>query len=188
MREAETRQVPGREDLTAAVTRGLFKLMAYKDEYEVARLYTDGAFEAQLGREFASWDRLEVHLAPPIMARRDPVSGHLRKRRFGPWMLKAFGLLAKAKRLRGTPFDPFGRTAERRMERRLIADYEALLDELAAGLTADNHGLAVELASLPQRIRGFGHVKEANVQAAEQTRGELLAAFRSDAIKLAAAE
>ena len=188
VREAETRQVLGREDLTTAVARSLFKLMAYKDEYEVARLYTDGAFEAQLGREFASWDRLEVHLAPPIMARRDPVSGHLRKRRFGSWMLKAFGLLAKAKRLRGTPFDPFGRTAERRMERRLIADYEALLDELAAGLTADNHGLAVELASLPQRIRGFGHVKEANVQAAEQTRGELLAAFRSDAIKLAAAE
>ena len=188
MREIEARRVPGHQDLATAVARSLFKLMAYKDEYEVARLYTDGAFEAQLSREFASWERLEVHLAPPIMARRDPVSGHLKKRRFGPWMLKAFALLARFKRLRGTPLDPFGYTAERRMERRLISAYEALLDELATGLRSDNHGLAVELAGLPQRIRGFGHIKEANIRTIEPMRSELLMAFRSEPSKLAAAE
>jgi indolepyruvate ferredoxin oxidoreductase len=187
VRDAE-RRVAGRSELTEAVARSLFKLMAYKDEYEVARLYTDGAFTRQLAAEFEGWDRLEIHLAPPLLAPRDPVTGHLRKRHYGPWMLRAFGLLARLKRLRGTAIDPFGWTAERRTERRLIGEYEKLLEELTGRLAADNHGLAVELASLPQRIRGFGHVKEANLAAAKAREAELLEAFRSGTAVLQAAE
>ena len=122
--------MPGRDELALAVARNLFKLMAIKDEYEVARLWTDGSFLRQLGAEFERWDSLEVHLAPPLLADRDPTTGHLKKRRYGPWMLRAFRLLARLKRLRGTALDPFGRSAERRMERQLLRDYETLLDEL----------------------------------------------------------
>lgn len=186
VREAEART--GRTGLTDAVTRSLFKLMAIKDEYEVARLYTDGSFRRQLDAEFESWDRLEVHLAPPMIADRDAVTGHLKKRRFGPWMLRSFGVLAPLKRLRGTPLDVFGRTAERRMERRLLAEYEAVLDELAGSLGGENHALAVEIAELPQRIRGFGHVKDASVAVAKAREAELLAAFRMPAPSLVAAE
>ena len=178
VREAEQRVLPGRTDLAEAAAKSLFKLMAYKDEYEVARLYTDGSFRRQLAAEFEGWDRLEFHLAPPLLAARDPVSGHLRKRTYGPWMLRAFGLLARLRRLRGTALDPFGYTAERRTERRLIGEFEALLAELAAGLTAANHDVAVELAALPQGVRGFGHVKEANLAKANDRETGLLAAFR----------
>jgi indolepyruvate ferredoxin oxidoreductase len=145
IRAAEQRVLPGHADLAEAAARGLFKLMSYKDEYEVARLYTSGAFRRQLEAELESWGRLELHLAPPLIAARDPVTGHLVKRRFGPWILHAFKVLAPLKRLRGTAFDPFGRTAERRMERRLIGEHEALLAELAAGLTPASHAAAVEL-------------------------------------------
>ena len=178
VREAEQRVLPGRTDLAEAAAKSLFKLMAYKDEYEVARLYTDGSFRRQLAAEFEGWDRLEFHLAPPLLAARDPVSGHLRKRTYGPWMLRAFGLLARLRRLRGTALDPFGYTAERRTERRLIGEFEALLAELAAGLTAANRDVAVELAALPQGVRGFGHVKEANLAKANDRETGLLAAFR----------
>ena len=130
MREAEARRAPGRTELAEAVARNLFKLMAIKDEYEVARLWTDGSFRRQLEREFERWDGLEVHLAPPLLAERD-AKGHLKKRRYGPWMLRVMRLLARLKGVRGTAFDLFGRTAERRMERRLLADYEALVDELS---------------------------------------------------------
>lgn len=188
VREAERRRAPGTGGLAEAVAHNLAKLMAYKDEYEVARLYTDGAFLKQLAGEFGGWGRLEVHLAPPLFAKRDPVTGHLKKRAYGPWMLRAFGLLARLKRLRGTPLDPFGYTAERRTERRLVGDYEALLDDLAARLTPDNHGLAVELARIPEAIRGFGHVKEANLAAAKAREAELLAAFRAGGEVLRAAE
>ncbi len=188
VRARETAVMPGSSALTEAVARNLFKLMSYKDEYEVARLYTDGAFERQLAAEFESWDRLEVHLAPPLLADRDPTSGHLRKRRYGPWMLKAFGLMARLRRLRGTPFDIFGRTAERRMERRLIAEYEAMLDEVLASLTPASHEAAVALAGLPAEIRGFGHVKEANLARAEARKTELLAELRNADAALRAAE
>ncbi len=188
VRARETAVMPGSSALTEAVARNLFKLMSYKDEYEVARLYTDGAFERQLAAEFESWDRLEVHLAPPLLADRDPTSGHLRKRRYGPWMLKAFGLMARLRRLRGTPFDIFGRTAERRMERRLIADYEAMLEEVLASLTPASHEAAVALAGLPAEIRGFGHVKEANLARAEARKTELLAELRNAGAALRAAE
>ena len=127
------------------------------------------------------------HLAPPILARRDPTTGHLRKRAFGPWVLPAFRLLARVRRLRGTAFDPFGRTAERRAERALIAEYEALIEEFAARLDADNHACALELAALPDAIRGFGHVKAASLAAAKAREARLLAAFRAPAEPSAAA-
>ena len=188
IREAETRRIPGRTDLTEAVARNLFKLMAIKDEYEVARLWTDGSFKRQLEAEFESWQDLEVHLAPPLFAQRDPKNGHLLKRRYGPWLLPVLGILAKGKRLRGTVLDIFGRTEERRMELKLLADYEALLTRLTAKMTADTHALAVELARIPEQIRGFGHVKAANAERAKKREAELLAAFAAPATVLAAAE
>ncbi|HZT52465.1 MAG TPA: indolepyruvate ferredoxin oxidoreductase family protein [Stellaceae bacterium] len=186
--DAEKTRARGRSELAEAVARGLFKLMAYKDEYEVARLYTDGAFLAKLRQQFEGPFRLEFHLAPPLIAERDPETGHLRKRSYGAWMLRAFAVLARFKRLRGTALDPFGRTAERRMERRLIAEYEAVVRELIAGLSVENHALAVEIARLPERMRGFGHVKERNVAAAKARERELLSAFRSPVPAATAAE
>ncbi|MCX8100263.1 MAG: indolepyruvate ferredoxin oxidoreductase family protein [Geminicoccaceae bacterium] len=178
VRAAEARAAPGSEALALAVARNLFKLMAYKDEYEVARLMSGDAFKAQLEREFERYERLEFHLAPPLLAERDPRTGHLRKQRYGPWAMTAFRWLAKAKRLRGTAFDPFGRTAERRTERALIAEYEALVGELVAGLSPDRLQLAVELARLPEGIRGFGHVKEANLARVRARWRELLERWR----------
>lgn len=188
VRAAESAVVPGSEALALAVARHLFKLMAIKDEYEVARLYSGDAFKRQLEAEFESFERLEVHLAPPLLASRDPRTGEPAKRRFGPWMLQAMAGLAWLKGLRGTRFDLFGRTAERRMERQLLADYEALLEEITAGLTPENHGVAVELASLPERIRGFGHVKEKHVREAKAAEARLRTAFRGQAQEVVAAE
>ena len=145
----------GSSRLTEAVARYFFKLMAYKDEYEVARLYTDGAFEQRLAAQFEGDYKLVFNLAPPLLARRNP-KGELVKQEFGPWMFKAFRLLARLRRLRGTPLDPFGRTAERRTERRLIDDYEALIDRLVAGLDEQRLGVAVaacQPAGADPRIR-----------------------------------
>jgi len=167
--------------LTETVARSLFKLMAYKDEYEVARLYTDSDFLSRIAGQFEGPYRLHVHLAPPLLAERDPASGHLKKRAYGPWMLTGFRLLARLRFLRGTAFDPFGYTAERRTERQLLADYEAMLDEIAAVVSPDNHALAIELAALPLEIRGFGHVKEASRLKAKAKETALLARFRSPA-------
>ena len=179
VRAAENAVVPGSQALARAVARALFKLMACKDEYEVARLYADGDFLKRLADQFEGPYTLNFHLAPPLLGERDPATGHLKKRSFGPWMLGAFRVLARLKRLRGTPFDIFGRTPERRMERGLIAEYESVLDEILAGLSSANHALAVELASLPLDIRGFGHVKEANRARVKAREKELLARFRS---------
>jgi indolepyruvate ferredoxin oxidoreductase len=166
--------------LTDAVARALFKLMAYKDEYEVARLYTNGHFAKQIASTFEGENlRYEFHMAPPLLARKDPRTGEPRKMSFGPWMLKAFGLLAKGRRLRGTPFDVFGYTHERRFERQLVADYIKLLDEVLAKLTPANHALAVGLATLPGKIRGYGHVKARHFEAVRKEEAELLARFRS---------
>jgi indolepyruvate ferredoxin oxidoreductase len=178
VRLAEAQKAPGRCGLTEAVARYLFKLMAYKDEYEVARLYTDGAFRKQVAAEFEGPVRFEFHLAPPLLARRD-ANGVARKMTFGPWMMSAFRFLARFKSLRGTRFDPFGYTAERRMERKLIADYEAMLEEVLGKLNADNHPLAVGLAAIPEKIRGFGHVKERHLKAAKADEAALLEQFRS---------
>jgi indolepyruvate ferredoxin oxidoreductase len=173
--------------LALAVARNLFKLMAYKDEYEVARLYADGAFAANLAKQFKGDIRLTFHLAPPVLGRRDPFTGKPVKTQFGPWMMTAFRLLAKLKRLRGTALDPFGRTAERRMERQLITDYRALIESLLPRLTEANAATALELAALPETIRGFGHVKEASVARAKSREAELLRAFGSSAPAVKAA-
>src|SRR5579883_1602688 len=185
---AEKTRARGRSGLAEAAARSLFKLMAYKDEYEVARLYTEAAFRAKLDRQFTGDFRLGVHLAPPLFARRDPATGELRKREYGPWVFSAFRLLARLKGLRGTAFDLFGYTAERQRERRLIGEYEAVLAELAAGLDAENHALAVAIAGLPEHIRGFGHVKERNLRKAKAREAELLAAFRRPVAPASAAE
>ena len=179
-RKAEGEQARGREGLSEAIARNLFKLMAYKDEYEVARLYTDGNFKKQVATAFEPGSlRFEFHLAPPLLARKDKVTGEPRKISFGPWIMSAFGLLKRLKGLRGTAFDPFGYTAERRTERKLIADYEALMTEVLGKLNADNHPLAVGLAVIPEKIRGFGHIKLRNLKAAKADEAALLEQFRS---------
>ncbi len=162
--------------------------MAYKDEYEVARLYTDGEFLKKLGAQFEGDYTLSFHLAPPLFADRDPTTGELKKREFGAWMLPAFRVLAGFKRLRGTAFDIFGYTEERKMERRLIADYEATVDSILSTLDQNNHAMAVQIAGIPETMRGFGHVKEKNVKAAREREASLLAAYRSPATEKVAAE
>ena len=174
---AERNKAPGFDDLARSVAVNYAKLLAYKDEYEVARLYTDGDFQARLSRQFDGDYKLNLYLAPPLLARPDPRTGYPRKRTFGPWIWPCLRLLARLRGLRGTAFDPFGRTAERRAERQLIADYEVLIGDIIARLTADNHAIAVELAGLPSRIRGFGHVKAEAMTAAAERRAALLAAF-----------
>ncbi|MCB1486366.1 MAG: 2-oxoacid:acceptor oxidoreductase family protein, partial [Bauldia sp.] len=179
IRVAEQRAMPGRDDLSVAAARGLFKLMAAKDEYEVARLFTDASFERQLRGEFASWDKLEFHLAPPLFARTDPKTGHLVKSNFGPWMRTGFRVLAGLKRLRGTPLDPFGRSPDRRLERRLLAEYRETLQQIAGGLNAGNHAAAVALARYPELIRGYGHIRVAAAEKAAAEKANRLEAFLS---------
>lgn len=167
VRETEARVFPGEPSvLTEAVAFNYFKLLAYKDEYEVARLYSNGEFTRQLQAQFEGDYRLEFHLAPSWLAKRDPNSGAPRKRSFGPWMLKAFEVLARFKFLRGTAFDPFGRSLERRQERELIDHYVSDIELILAHLKAGNRHTALSLARLPERIRGYGHVKEAAMKAA----------------------
>jgi indolepyruvate ferredoxin oxidoreductase len=177
------------EPLADAVARNLFKLMAYKDEYEVARLYTSGDFAANIAKQFKGDYRLKFHLAPPIMGRKDEFTGKPMKTEFGPWMMRGFHILAKLKGLRGTALDIFGRTAERKMERQLIEDYRATVERLLVRLSPSNAATAVEIATLPDMIRGFGHVKEANAEKAKARETELLAAFEGRApVMKAAAE
>jgi indolepyruvate ferredoxin oxidoreductase len=164
--------------VTRAVAESLFKLLAYKDEYEVARLYSDGEFRRTLDKTFVGHYKLRFHLAPPLLARRDPVTGRPRKMEFGSWLLPLFRLLRHLKFLRGTALDPFGHSADRRMERRLIEEYESLIDVLASGLNEKNYAQAVELANLPRLIRGFGIVKARSVEQTRQKRQELLGKFR----------
>ena len=163
--------------LTEAVIRYLFKLMAYKDEYEVARLHTDPAFLAKIDAMFEGDYKLVHHLAPPLTAKRND-KGELQKRPFGPWMRSAFGLLAKLKGLRGGAFDLFGKTEERRTERQLINDYRACIEELLKGLNAGNLALAAEIARIPEDIRGYGHVKERHLGAARAKWDGLMARWR----------
>ena len=177
IRDAETKAV-GSDDVARAVARYLFKLMAYKDEYEVARLWAETPFLKELEAKFEGPVRFRFHLAPPLTAPRDKETGHLKKRPFGPWMRRSFAFLAKLRFLRGTAFDPFGWTEERRTERRLVVDYVALLDELARGLDRSNHDLALALASIPERIRGYGHVKERHLAEAKAEEARLLARWR----------
>jgi indolepyruvate ferredoxin oxidoreductase len=163
--------------LAETVARYLFKLMAYKDEYEVARLHTDGSFVAKVGEMFEGEYKLVHHLAPPLLAAKNE-AGHLVKRPYGPWVRSAFGVLAKLKFLRGTPLDVFGHTAERRAERALVGEYRACIEELLRTLSAANLVQAVAIASLPEEIRGFGHVKDASLTAARAKWAGLMATWR----------
>ncbi|MGZ5199231.1 MAG: indolepyruvate ferredoxin oxidoreductase family protein [Telluria sp.] len=162
VREAEAARGLGNK-LSTAVAKYYFKLMAYKDEYEVARLYTDGRFVEQLKGQFEGDFTLKFNMAPPLFAKKD-AQGRLMKAEFGSWMWTALKLLARFKGLRGGAFDVFGYTAERKMERALIVEYRGMVEALVARLDASNHAVAVELASLPEQIRGFGHVKEKAVE------------------------
>jgi indolepyruvate ferredoxin oxidoreductase len=167
--------------LAEAVARYLFKLMAYKDEYEVARLYADESFRKQVNSEVGGENlRLSVHLAPPLLARRDKFTGEPRKITFGPWIFPVFKLLAKLKFLRGTALDPFGYSSERKTERALVRDYEAMLEEVLAKLNTASHHIAVGLAAIPEKIRGFGHVKMRHLNAAKADEAALFEQWRAD--------
>ena len=155
----------GKTLLTQNVARYLFKLMAYKDEYEVARLHTDTAFLNKVNAMFEGDFKLNYNLAPPMISKKNK-KGELQKRQFGPWMLTGFKVLAKLKGLRGTAFDVFGKTDERKMERALIGEYTASIDTLLETLNSANHAVAVEVARIPELIKGYGHVKERNVKTA----------------------
>ena len=179
VRRAEESRTRGKRGLAEAVARHAHKLMAYKDEYEVGRLYADPEFRRKLNEQFEGDYKLRFNLSPPGIAPKDKVTGLARKMEFGGWMLPLFRLLARLRFLRGTAFDPFGRTAERKLERQLIIDYEQSVGELLDGLNDDNHGLAVSIASVPDRIRGFGHIKLASVEAARACQADLLAEWRA---------
>ena len=163
-------RTPGDPSLgfAGAVARNAAKLMAYKDEYEVARLYTDPAFMEGLKAQFEGDFRLSFHLALPLLRRPDPTTGEPGKRSFGPWTMAAFRVLARMKGLRGGPFDVFARSPDRRLERGLVEWYSALVEELADGLTEANYETAVALASLPEKIRGYGPVKARSVDEARR--------------------
>jgi indolepyruvate ferredoxin oxidoreductase len=179
VRAAESRIGGDALPLTEAVARYYFKLLAYKDEYEVARLHADPSFRRRIEAMFEGDYKLRFHLAPPLVAKRDPATGELRKSSYGPWMMTAFRILSRLKALRGTAFDVFGYSQERRTERRLIADYERAVEELLAGLDRAKRPLAVEIASIPEGIRGFGHVKARHLADAKKREAELLSAFRN---------
>ncbi|MDQ3271016.1 MAG: indolepyruvate ferredoxin oxidoreductase family protein, partial [Pseudomonadota bacterium] len=176
-RVQQTESALGKTQLSEAVARYLFKLMACKDEYEVARLHTDRSFHDKVGAMFEGDYKLNYHLAPPIIAKTND-RGELQKQKFGPWMLTGFKVLAKLKGLRGTALDPFGRTEERRMERALIVQYESCIEEILHSLTAGNHAAAVDVARIPELIKGYGHVKARHVEQAQLQWTVALAAFR----------
>jgi indolepyruvate ferredoxin oxidoreductase len=178
----------GLSGLAEAVALNYARLLAYKDEYEVARLYAEAGFQIALDRQFEGDFKLRFHLAPPLIARRDRKTGHLVKREFGGWILPVFRSMAKLKFLRGTKLDPFGYTQERRTERGLIAEYELLVAEFLASLSPANHALAVSLASVPQAIKGYGHIKDAHLASARRRQADLLHQWRNPPPLLRAAE
>ena len=184
----EKSRAPGRSGLAETVAKSLYKLMAYKDEYEVARLYTDGDFLKKLGTQFEGDYKLSFHLAPPLFSDRDPQTGHLKKREYGQWIMPLFRVLAALKKLRGTRLDLFGYTEERKMERRLIGEYEATIDSVLATLDQNNHAMAVQIAAVAETMRGYGHIKEKNVKTAKEREASLLASYRAPVSAKAAAE
>ncbi|MBX3582036.1 MAG: indolepyruvate ferredoxin oxidoreductase family protein [Rhizobiaceae bacterium] len=182
VRDVENRAVAGSTVVTEAVARNLFRLMAVKDEYEVARLYTDGSFAKQISTEFQSFERLEFHLAPPILAR-TAADGRPRKSSFGGWMMAGFRLLATLKGLRGTVFDVFGYSAERRFEKELLRQYEQDLDLIVARLEPGLLEAAAGLASVPALIRGFGYVRHASADKAAGERARMLKRFSGNPVE-----
>ncbi len=188
VQSAEAKNLPNSTALSEAVARYYFKLLAIKDEYEVARLYSTEEFTEKLHQQFEGDFKLSLHLAPPLFAARDPETGHLKKQEFGSWILPALKALSKLKGLRGGKLDIFGYSDERRMERRLITEYETLIEEVIAGLSHETLASAVELASIPEQIRGFGHVKEQHVAKAKERESALLQSFRNPEPSRSAAE
>jgi indolepyruvate ferredoxin oxidoreductase len=178
VRATEAAKQPGSTDLTEAVARYYFKLLAIKDEYEVARLYAETDFARRVADQFEGDYKLRFHLAPPTLNKPDKPAGEPKKSTYGPWMMPAFRVLAKLRRFRGGALDVFGRTAERRQERALIGEYETLVDELLARLSPQHYELAVSLASVPEYIRGYGHVKERHLKDAKAREAALLARLR----------
>jgi indolepyruvate ferredoxin oxidoreductase len=177
--KVRTAEAPlGSTKLAETVARYLFKLMAYKDEYEVARLHTDTGFLEKIATQFEGDYRVNYHLAPPLIARHNE-RGELVKQRFGPWMKSAFRVLARLKGLRGTAFDPFGRTEERKTERALIGEYRASIDEVLQGLDASTLKQAIAIAKIPEDIRGYGHVKARHLAAARSKWQGLMAQWRA---------
>jgi len=187
VRQAEQQRCNGLGGLAEAVARYYFKLLAYKDEYEVARLHSSDEFRRQLEATFEGNYTLRFHLAPPLLSRVDAATGRPRKREFGSWVMAAFGMLARLKGLRGTPFDVFGYGEERRLDRRLITEYEARVEELLGLLDAGTHAVAVELASLPEHIRGYGVVKAEHLKQVRTREQHLLARLRGGEMQAAAA-
>jgi len=149
------------------------KLLAYKDEFEVARLYSSPDFLSKIESEFEGDVTLRFNLAPPLLSRNDALTGRPAKREFGPWLLPLLRMLARLRALRGTPLDPFGYTGERRLERKLIADYESWMEDIAERLSPARHAAALELLRLPATVRGFGPVKRASIDAIAGRAAEL---------------
>ncbi len=183
VRQAE-QQKTGQTTITDAVARNLYKLMAYKDEYEVARLYTDGTFEKAIADQFQGDYQVNFHFAPPLFSKIDPNTGRPQKRAFGPSMLKRMRWLASMKKFRGTAFDVFGRTEERKEERQLIVEYESSVRDIVANLSADNQGKALELARMPEEIRGFGPVKAKNLERVRPHWQQLNSSWKKQVIQL----
>ena len=179
VRDVEAAKQPGATDLTEAVARYYFKLLAIKDEYEVARLYAETDFIDRVASQFEGDYTLRFHLAPPTLNKADAKTGEAKKSTYGPWMLPAFRVLAKMRRFRGGALDVFGHSAERKRERALIGEYEALVAELLARLSPQNYATAVSLASIPEHIRGYGHVKERHLKDAKAREAKLLERFRA---------
>jgi indolepyruvate ferredoxin oxidoreductase len=184
----EDKVVSGSTKLSEAVARGLYKLMAYKDEYEVARLYTNGKWLESIKEKFTGDFKVKFHMAPPLISKRDPVTGHLRKMEFGSWMYYPLSLMFRLRGLRGSALDIFGYSEERRKERALIVEYRTRIDKVLAGLTPDNLDIAHEIASVPDLIRGFGHVKEENIEVAEERWSVLEQRFADPAGQIATAQ
>ena len=188
LREAAQRTGSGADRLVTTAADALYRLMSVKDEYEVARLFADGGFADQLAHQFEGWRKLEFHMAPPILSGEDARTGRPKKRVFGPWMMRVLPMLARFKTLRGTALDPFGHSEERRTERRLIAEYEATLDHIAATLTAEKLDAAVALAGWPLTIKGYGPVREANMHKALASREAARQRYDAARTELIAAE
>ena len=185
---AEREKAKGMTGLTRAVATYAYKLMAYKDEYEVARLQTSPELKEKLASAFEGDYKIRYHLSPPIFAKKDPISGRPRKYEFGGWITPLFKLMAAMKGLRGTGFDIFGYTAERKMERGLITQYEGVVDRLITGLSPENHALAINIASLPDKIRGYGYIKEDSVRSTLAELETLLGQYENPTTASLAAE
>jgi indolepyruvate ferredoxin oxidoreductase len=181
VRDAETRIAPGQTKLTETVARYYYKLLAYKDEYEVARLHTETGFLERIERMFEGDYKVVFHLAPPMTAKRDAVTGVPRKRAYGRSMLRTFRLLARMRFLRGTAVDPFAHSQDRKLDRELLAEYEGVINEFLGLLRPENHAIVVEIAAYPEAVRGYGHVRERHAEHARRRKSELFAELRGKA-------